>query len=304
MTAEGDILITGGGGQLGRALARAAWPEGVRIHALDRSALDVTCAESVGRIMAQRRWALVINAAAFTDVEGAEDAPVQAFRVNALAPAVLAQAARAAGAPLIHVSTDFVFGGPGPHAETAAPDPLNVYGASKRAGELAVLSATPDALVVRTAWLFDSEGRNFVGKLLARAAEPQLDVVTDEVGSPTAARDLAEALVRLTLLRLEQGAFGPERVLHVANDGWASRYEMAQAVFEAWTARTGRPAPRLRPVSAAVFPSKARRPGDSRLSCEVFARVAGRRPRSWRAATQEVVREIAEAWTPQTEGGA
>ncbi|WP_303697822.1 SDR family oxidoreductase [Brevundimonas naejangsanensis] len=126
-------MVAGGDGQLGRALQRAPWPEGMQIHALSRSECDVCSLESVDLVLSQRPWAAVINAAAFTDVEGAEDAPAQAFQINALGPAVLAQAVQAARVPLVHVSTDFVFSGLGPHDETARTQPLNVYGASKRA---------------------------------------------------------------------------------------------------------------------------------------------------------------------------
>lgn len=289
------ILVTGGEGQLGRALSRAAWPDGIQVHAVSRSECDVCRLENVSRLLDERPWAAVINAAAFTDVEGAEDAPAQAFQVNALGPAVLAQATRAAAVPLIHVSTDFVFGDPGPHEETARTQPLNVYGASKRAGELAVLAAASDAVVVRTAWLFDAEGRNFVTRILDRAGDEQLDIVSDEVGSPTAAADLAQGLLRLVAVRLQTGGFSEASVLHFANEGSASRYELAQAVFDAWAGDAGTATPRLRAVSAAAFAAKARRPSDSRLSCEVFARVAGYRARHWREAVQEVVDQIKAA---------
>lgn len=290
-----DILVTGGEGQLGRALSRAAPSAGLRVHVVSRTECDVCSLDSVGRILDQRPWAAVINAAAFTDVEGAEDVPAQAFRINALGPAVLAQATRAAGVPMIHVSTDFVFSGPGPHEETARTQPLNVYGASKRAGELAVLAATSDAVVVRTAWLFDAEGRNFVTRILDRVGDDQLDIVSDEVGSPTAANDLAEGLLRLIAVRLQTGGFGAEPILHFVNEGSASRHELAQAVFAAWAAGAETSTPRLRAVPAAAFASKARRPSDSRMTGEVFARVAGYRPRHWREAVQEVVDQIRAA---------
>lgn len=273
----------------------------MQIHALSRSECDVCSLESVDLVLSQRPWAAVINAAAFTDVEGAEDAPAQAFQINALGPAVLAQAVQAARVPLVHVSTDFVFSGVGPHDETARTQPLNVYGASKRAGELAVLASAPDAVVVRTAWLFDAQGRNFVTRILERAGDQQLDIVSDEIGSPTAAADLSEGLLRLVAVRLQTGDFGQTSILHFANEGWASRYELAEAVFAAWSDGAGLSAPRLRAVSAAAFAAKARRPSDSRLNCEAFARVAGYRPRHWREAVQEVVDQIKAAGARRTQ---
>lgn len=293
-----NVLITGADGQLGRALTRAIWPAGLQVHAKGREALDVANLESVGAAFGGRRYDLVINAAAYTDVDRAEDEIGAAFRVNAYGPALLADAARRCGARLIHVSTDFVFNGEGPHPEAGATAPGSVYGASKRAGEMAVLSGVPNAVVLRTAWLFDADGSNFVTKMLRRASAETVSVVTDERGSPTAVRDLARAIVHLAASELDDVTRREGRIMHFANQGWATRYELAEAIFEIWT-NCGQQAPRLLPVTAADFSTKASRPKDSRLGGDLFARATGLQPRPWREALEEVVKEIA-----QREGGA
>jgi len=296
--AELDILVAGGDGRLGRALRRAAWPEGVRVHCMSRARLDVASPESVNAVFGERSYALVVNAAAYTDVERAEEEVGAAFHVNAYGAALLADAARRSGAGLIHVSTDFVFNGDGPHLEGALTTPGTAYGASKRAGELAVLAGLHDAVILRTAWLFDADGSNFITNILKRASAEALSVVTDECGSPTAVRDLACAIVSLAEAMLGGGGRPHGRIMHFANHGWATRYELAQAAFGVW-ARLGLRTPRLLPVSAAEFPTRAARPKDSRLGGDVFMQETGFQVRPWREALEEVVMEIA-----QRDGGA
>ncbi|HEX8417388.1 MAG TPA: sugar nucleotide-binding protein, partial [Methylobacterium sp.] len=157
-----DLLILGGGGQVGTELRAQAelLPEGVRLHAPDRTALDITDAAAVARVIAERPWGAVINAAAYTAVDRAESEVVQAWRLNALAPALLAAETARAGIPLVHVSTDYVFDGAAtsPYAEDAPSAPRSAYGRTKAAGEWAVRAEAPDHLVVRTAWLYGAGG--------------------------------------------------------------------------------------------------------------------------------------------------
>ncbi|WP_296175481.1 dTDP-4-dehydrorhamnose reductase [uncultured Brevundimonas sp.] len=287
-----NILVAGGDGRLGRALRRTMWPSGVLVHFMSRAQLDVSCPNSVAAAFGAQSYGLVINAAAYTDVERAEEEVGAAFRVNACGPAVLAEAARHAGAKMIHVSTDFVFDGEGPHREEGVTAPCNVYGASKRAGELAVLSGLQDAVILRTAWLFDADGPNFVTSMLKRASAETVSAVTDEQGSPTAVGDLARAIVCLVESMLADGERRGGRIMHFANQGWATRYELAEAAFDVW-AQCGQRTPRLLPVLAAEFAAKAKRPKDSRLDCDIFTQVTGLRSRPWRAALEEVVMAIA-----------
>ncbi|RZJ77659.1 MAG: dTDP-4-dehydrorhamnose reductase, partial [Brevundimonas sp.] len=191
------ILITGGAGQVGLALQRVAWPDEVVIHAPDRAALDITDPAAVADAFARTPFKAVINAAAYTAVDKAETDRDAAFAVNATAPGLLAQAAADHGAAMLQVSTDYVFDGAKaePYGEGDATGPLGVYGASKLAGEQAVLAAHPRATVLRTAWVLSPDRANFLKTMLRLAADrPALRVVGDQHGCPTSARDIAAAL--------------------------------------------------------------------------------------------------------------
>jgi dTDP-4-dehydrorhamnose reductase len=206
---------------------------------------------------------VLVNAAAYTNVEGAEDHEELAYLVNAQGPAILARAAREHGLTFVHVSTDFVFDGrkDGAYVETDDTNPLSVYGASKLAGELAVAEECPEAIIARTAWVFAPEGANFPNKILAAAAtRPSLSVVTDEIGSPTYTLDLAAGLVGL----VDAGAAG---LYHLAGAGSCSRFELARAVLDGG----GLSAIELEPVTSDAFPTKAERPKNSVLDCSKAA---------------------------------
>ncbi len=256
------VLIAGAGGMLGTALQRVLVERGIAFQAPAESVFDITdpavVGELVGEFAGANPRALLVNAAAYTDVERAEDDRETAFRVNEHGARVLAEAAREAGLGFVHVSTDFVFDGAksGPYIETDEPHPLSVYGASKLAGEAAVEAADPSALIVRTAWVFGAGGVNFPLKILAAAeSNPTLNVVTDECGSPTYTVDLAAALLDLA----DRGAAG---VHHLAGSGHCTRYEMAVEVL-----RLAGLANPVEPVISASFPSRVRRPANSVLDC-------------------------------------
>lgn len=259
-------LVAGAGGMLGTALCDALARRGEKCLAPPRTDFDITDAATVDDVL--RRFAdglgphtrgVVLNAAAYTDVEAAEDDAEEAYRVNATGAAILAAAARGAGLDFVHVSTDFVFDGTrdGPYREDDPPNPLSVYGASKLAGERAVVAAYPEALIVRTAWLFGEGGTNFPRKVLAAARQRgELSVVDDEVGSPTYAADLAEAMLDLV------ASCAPPGVYHLAGTGAATRYELAVETL------------RLAGVEVAVtrsrsadYPSRVARPLNSVLDC-------------------------------------
>ncbi len=284
-----DILVAGGHGQVGQALAHAVWPDGVRLHRPTRNALDLTCEADLFQAFQRTPFAAVINAAAFTAVDAAQEQAGDAFAANALVPARLGDATRRAGIPLIHLSTDCVFDGrlDRPYAEDDPTRPISVYGASKRAGELAVLSANPRAAVVRTAWVVSARGRNFARAILdAGAARSELSVISDRVGSPTSADDLARALVVLTGAMIADPA-APSGVYHCVNAGAASWADLATEIVRL----AGIPTV-IVPVPATARPEPAPRPANARLSCERLARDHGVRMRHWRPALAEIVAEL------------
>jgi len=284
-----DILIAGGHGQVGQALAHAAWPADVRLHRPSRAELDLTSAAALAEAFARTPFAAVINAAAFTAVDTAETQHEAAFLANAEIPARLAEATRAAGSPLIHLSTDCVFDGrlDRPYAEDDATAPISVYGASKLAGELAVLSGNPRSAVVRTAWVVSARGTNFVRTILdAAASRSELSVVADVVGSPTSADDLAQALVALTMAMVGDPS-APTGVYHCVNSGEANWAELATEALRLAGSRTT-----VIPVPAAERPAPAPRPANSRLSCERLAKDYGVTMRDWRVAVADIVAEL------------
>lgn len=290
----GPILVTGGSGQVGGALVRLAPPE-VEIVAPDRAALDLSDPNALAAKVAARNWHAVVNCAAYTAVDRAESDVVAAWQVNALAPAALAAASRAAGIPIIHVSTDYVFDGAKaePYVEEDPVGPLGVYGASKLGGELAVRSANPVHVILRTAWVVSATGSNFVKTMLRLGAErPQLRVVADQKGCPTAADDIARAI--LTILgRIAEGPYG---TYHFVNGGEATWHQLAEAVF-ARAAAHGRPAPSVEPIATSDYPTPAARPANSRLATAKIMRDFGIVPRDWHEAVDEIVDALVEEKT-------
>ncbi len=286
------FLITGAGGMLGTALRRVLAESGVTFTALSRQELDITDPAAVARRVERfaageaagasgARDAVLVNAAAYTDVEAAEDDPDTAYAVNERGARLLAEAAAAADLGFVHVSTDFVFDGAkdGPYIETDTPNPLSVYGASKLAGELAVAKAHPRALIARTAWVYGPGGANFPAKILKRArAGGDLAVVTGEIGSPTYAPDLACGILGL----VDVGASG---LYHLAGSGRCSRYEFAEATLKAAGLDK-----KIRPAGASEFATRVRRPRNSVLDCGAAAAL-GVRMRAWRLALVEFVAE-------------
>ncbi|MDQ6708951.1 MAG: dTDP-4-dehydrorhamnose reductase [Candidatus Dormibacteraeota bacterium] len=264
------ILLAGAGGQLGQDLEQVLAAED--LHAVRHQQLDIADRAAVSAIIHATRPDWVVNAAAFNDVDGAETARAQAFAVNADGPATLAEAARAVGARLVHVSTDYVFDGAkgSAYTEDDPANPLSVYGESKRAGEVRVLESGVKAAVLRTAWLYGRHGKNFVKAILtgAQSGKP-LRVVADQVGSPTSTADLAIAIRDLIRTEL-QGLF------HVANAGACSRFEFARTIVGGQVDVT--------PTSSTEAPRPARRPANSSLT-SVRWEEAGMSPmRSWQEA--------------------
>ena len=226
---------------------------------------------------------VVINCAAYTDVDGAESNREAAFDVNAMGAGNIAAAAERVGARVVHVSTDYVFDGTSdrPYRETDEPGPICVYGRSKLAGERAVLEASRDALIVRTAWLYGHAGPNFIEKMLALASSGRhLKVVEDQVGAPTNVRDLARAILELIAVR----ATG---VVNATNRGWCTWFEFAREILN----RAGYRDIPVEPVTSEEFVRPAPRPGYSVLSLARLVSLTGKEPRSWQDALAEYLAE-------------
>jgi len=242
------ILLTGAAGQLGTALQGS-----LRAHevvALGHGRLEITRLAAVREAIAAHRPTLVINAAAFNDVDGAETRPEEAYAGNALGPRNLAVATAAQGIPLLHVSTDYVFDGTGkrPYTEFDATNPRSAYGRSKLAGEEAVRALNHRHYVVRTAWLFSTVGRNFAKTMCALADRSEVRVVSDQYGSPTYVPHLADGLARLA----ETEAYG---TYHLAGKGGTSWFELTCTLYRRLNIATP-----VHPVSTAEFPRPAERP--------------------------------------------
>jgi dTDP-4-dehydrorhamnose reductase len=283
------IVITGAAGQVGRFLTAEVRRRGGVAVALTSADCDITDARAVERVMATelRRDDVVINCAAYTDVD-AEGDESTASAVNAAGPENLAQVCARAGAGLIHLSTDYVFSGtfpdiaPRPYDLDDGTGPLSVYGRTKLAGELAVLAALPDATVVRTSWVYTGAigGSDFVAVMRGRAARGEsVAVADDQVGSPTYAGDLVSALLQVAE-GLDGGAGNREPVLHAANEGTASRFDQARAVYLA----VGADPDLVRPAGNGASPRPAARPAYSALGSRLST-AAGLTPlRPWRDA--------------------
>jgi dTDP-4-dehydrorhamnose reductase len=287
------ILVTGGAGQVGAELIAHAWPPGVTVLAPSRSELDLTDAASVGAWFAANTVAAVINPAAYTAVDRAETEVGAAFAANALAPALLAEATKAAGVPLVHVSTDYVFDGSGGglYPEDGPLAPLGVYGASKLAGELAVRSGNPRSVVVRTAWVLSPHRANFLKTMLRLADDrDRVSVVADQFGCPTSARDIARALATITL-RLIADPEAPIGVYHFVNAGETSWAGLAEEIF-AISRDHGGVFAEVTPITTAEYPTPARRPANSRLSTAKIATDYGITPRPWRDAVAEIIDDL------------
>lgn len=283
------LLVTGGSGQLARALAKAA-PAGLRV--VGRPGFDFDAPETLDALFRDPPPVL-INAAAWTDVDGAESNRAAAFRANAEGPARLAALCHRTGTKLIHISTDYVFGeaAVGPHAETAPTAPAGAYGHSKREGETAILAALPEAVVLRTAWVYAETGKNFVRTMLNAARRaPVLRVVADQRGCPTNADDLAAAVLAIAG-RLTSATPPPGGIYHAAGSGDVTWHGFAQAIFAA-AAPYGWPVPEVQPIATADWPTPARRPADSRLACTRLADIFGLTLPPWQQSLHRSVRRI------------
>lgn len=278
------VLVVGETGQLARELARAAWAPGVEVTFAGRDIIDLARPETATAVVAAMKPGVVVNAAAYTAVDKAENDADQAFLVNRDGPAALARAAAAVGAPMIHVSTDYVFDGTkdGAYTENDPVAPVSVYGRSKEAGERAVREAAERHVILRTAWVYSPFGNNFVKTMLRLGAErEELRVVADQRGCPTAAADIAAAIVRLA------GADHGWGTYHYSGAGPTTWHGFAEAIFAGAAARGAQVPARVTAIGTADYPTPAVRPANSVLDCSRIDRVHGIVARNWREALED-----------------
>jgi dTDP-4-dehydrorhamnose reductase len=286
------LLVFGAGGQVGRALMEAA--QG-RATGLDRAACDICDEAAVDRAFASGGISAAVNCAAYTAVDRAESERERAFAINAQGAGTIARVAAAHGVPVIHLSTDYVYAGDqkGAVDEAAPIAPLNVYGASKAAGDAAVVAGNPAHVVLRVSWVFGVHGANFVKTMLRLGRErPELRIVADQRGGPTEAGDIATAILTIAGA-LRAPGFDGWGIYHFAGAPATSWCDFAQEIF----ARAPAAAPKLTPIATSAYATPARRPLNSTLDCgKILRRFAIRQP-EWRIALSRVMTALERGGT-------
>jgi dTDP-4-dehydrorhamnose reductase len=295
MSAQRPIFVAGNTGQLARCLVQEARRRGSALVALGRPEFDLTRPESLGAAIALHSPCAIINAAAYTAVDKAEAEPALAMAVNRDGAGALAAAAARLGIPFIHISTDYVFDGrkETPYREEDAPCPIGAYGRSKLEGEVAVRAACPTGVILRTSWVYAPFGQNFVTTMLRLAAtRDKVGVVDDQHGAPTAAADLAAAVLDLADQLTARRMDGVGGIYHLAAAGETTWHGFARAIFAGW-AKRGHRVPVLAPITTAQYPTDAQRPANSRLDCSKIARVFGLRLPPWQNSLERCLDELA-----------
>lgn len=285
------LLLLGGTGQVGTEIRTLPLPADVTIVAPSHAELDLQDPRALARAIAAEPWNVVINAAAYTDVDLAEAEEPVAFAVNASAPAHLAAETESRGIPLVHISTDYVFDGRkgAPYLEQDAVAPLNAYGRSKLSGERGVLDANPRHVILRTSWVYSPYRKNFVRTILRLAAErDRLTIVADQRGCPTAAHDIAKACLAIAMHCASEPERAPYGIYHFAGAGEASWFEFANTIVDLSQDRL-RKAPQVAPIRTIDYPTPAVRAPDTRLNCDAVARAFGVSARPWRRALAETI---------------
>lgn len=281
-----NILVTGCKGQLGTELQKMAGAEH-RWFFTDVDTLDICNKDAVEACFESNRIDACINCAAYTAVDKAEDEPELAMRINAIAPKVLADACLRHDALLVHISTDYVFGGDAdkPYKEDDPISPKSVYGNTKAEGERLIRKSGCNHIIVRTAWLYSSTGKNFVKTMLNLAdSRPELNVVADQKGCPTWAHDLAVALMAL----LEKNGKSPiHETFHFTNEGQITWYDFATAIME-----IGGKTCKVNPIQTDQYPTKAKRPAYSVLDLDKIKAYTGREIPFWRNSLEKCIDEL------------
>lgn len=296
------FLITGAQGQVGYELC-AVFANLGEVIACDRDRLDLTDFQGIRKLVAESRPDLIINSAAYTAVDRAESEPELAIAVNHLAPQVLAEAAAAQGAGLIHYSTDYVFDGKldRPYREDDLPHPLSIYGQTKLAGEQAIAAVGLPHLILRTSWVYGNRGRNFMLTMLKLARQkPELKIVADQIGAPTWSRMIAittgeivrEVISRSNFGQSLRAAIAPyQGIYHLTSQGFTSWYGFAQAIFAADPQGGEQILERVLPITTAEYPTPAQRPLNSRLDLTKISHTFNLELPHWQTSLDQVLNQ-------------
>ncbi len=294
------ILLFGANGQVGWELARSLGVVG-EVVAVDRKVVDLGNSHGIEHLIGDLSPSVVVNAAAYTNVDAAESDAAGAFAVNSGAVAAMAAATARANALLVHYSSDYVFDGSGDRAwtEDDPPHPINVYGRSKLAGEDAIRASGGSHLILRTSWVYASRGRNFVRTILRLAQErDEIRVVSDQYGAPTSARFIAQATAKLidavSKDKVLWARVASGEIVNLTNGGVTSWYGLARHVCDAFAANMGRPLARIVPVAAAEYKTAARRPSNSRLDLARLTATWSVVAQPWQQACDLVLSELVE----------
>ena len=284
------VLITGCNGQVGHCLTKRLTKQ-AEVLALDYEGLDITDYDAVLNTVAAFQPNYIINAAAHTAVDRAEQEVELSFAINRDGPSYLAKAAKECGAVMLHISTDYVFDGMGdkPYQESDSTEPQGIYGQSKLAGEQAVAESCPEHLILRTAWVFGEHGNNFVKTMLRLAqCRDELSIVGDQFGGPTYAGDIADALITMVQY-LEQGKQAKWGVYHFSGMPYASWFDFARAIFQAAERYDVHAKhPKISAIPTSDYPTPAKRPVNSRLDCSKIEHQFGIKPSDWNAALNNI----------------
>ena len=291
------VLVLGREGQLARGLLESAVGTGIQVVSIGRPEMDLTDEKSIGAVFAREHPDIVVNAAAYTAVDKAESEPVVAHAVNALGAEHAARQCAAQSIPIVHVSTDYVFDGMknSPYLESDPTGPINVYGRTKLEGEQRVAKACERHVILRTAWVYSPWGTNFVKTMLRLATtRPTINVVEDQLGSPTYAPDLARAILRLATLVVDGDGSRRWGTYHVVGSGETSWFALAQEIFR-HAAESGLPIADVVGIAASAYPTPARRPANSRLNCDKLRLSFDLELPDWRLGVKDCVVRLAAA---------
>ena len=288
------LFITGGAdGQLVRAMLALKGGD-LDVIALGAPDLDLSQPDRLAAVVARIRPDILVNAAAYTQVDKAEEEEALATTINAEAAGALARAAAGLGVPVIQISTDYVFDGTraGRYVETDPVAPVNAYGRSKLAGERAVAAATPRHAILRTSWVYDGEGRNFLRTMLRLAeTREELGVVADQIGAPSYAPDIAAVVAQVARNLVADASAQRCGLFHMTGGGETSWAGFAREIFRL-SAQTGGPSAQVREIATSDYPTPAKRPANSRLDCGKLAAIHGARMPDWRDALERCMRDM------------
>ena len=277
------ILLTGKNGQVGWELQRTLAPLG-EVVAVNRQEMDLVDPDSIRKIIREIRPGLIVNAAAYTAVDKAESEPDLAMVINGVAPGIMAEEAKRLNIAIVHYSTDYVFDGSKKnfYSEDDTPNPLNVYGKTKLAGEQAIQAVGVPHLILRTSWVYGARGKNFLLTILRLARErSELKIVDDQIGAPTWSRMLAEVTAQMLtqvyspVSRASVSIADISDLYHVVSSGLTSWHGFAQKILEIVSSRTAHAVPKLIPIPTAEYPAPARRPSNSGMSNEKLKHICG-----------------------------